>query len=337
VTWREPYRLVSPRERGRRDRYAARVRAVVIDDGRLRVSERPDPVPGPGDVVVAVRSAGINAADLLQRRGLYPAPPGWPADVPGLELAGVVASLGEGVDRVRVGQRVCAVVGGGAQATHCVVPAEHLLAVPDSVDLLDAGGFAEAFTTAHDALDNARCAPGERVLVSGAAGGVGTAAIQLARLRGAHPIAVTRDARHHRALGELGAAETLTVDEVAGLAPVDVVIELVGAAHLSHALGVLAPRARVVVIGVGGGGRVELDLLRLMATRASVTGSTLRARSRAEKAAVAAALAADTLGPWAAGELTVPVAARYRLDDVETAYEQFAAAGKLGKFVLDVR
>ena len=273
--------------------------AAVLIEGRLEVQERPTPEPGTGDVLVAVAGAGVNAADLMQRRGQYPAPPGWPADVPGLELAGVVVAVGSGVDVELIGRRVCAIVGGGAQATHCVVPSEHLIPVADSIDLTVAGGFPEAFITAHDALvTQASVSAGDRVLISGASGGVGSAAVQIAARRGAHVIAVTRTIEFHDQLRSLGASEAITIDQVATLDPVDVVLELVGAAHLQHALRVLAVRARVVVIGVGGGGRVELDLLSVMNRRATITGSTLRARSRDEKALVIGRASADLLDDW---------------------------------------
>jgi NADPH:quinone reductase len=311
------------------------MRCTVIHEQQLTIHERENPVPGAGDVVVRVRGAGINAADLLQRLGFYPAPAGWPADVPGLEIAGLVEQVGEGVSPALVGRRVCAIVGGGGQATHCVVPAEHLLTLPDDIDWVAAAGFAETFTTAFDALvRQAQLAPGERTLISGAAGGVGTAAVQLAKARGAHVIAVTRDTTHHEALRRLGADETITIEEVATLAPVDIVLELVGAAHLSQAQRILAPRARVVVIGVGGGARVEVDLLALMATRATLTGSTLRARHRDEKAEIALAMQESVMPLLARGEIQVPVAATFALDDVAEAYEHFGRAGKLGKVVL---
>ena len=309
--------------------------AAVLIDGRLEVRERPTPEPGPGDVLVAVAGAGVNAADLIQRRGFYPAPPGWPVDVPGLELAGVVSAVGPGVEAGLVGQRVCAIVGGGAQATHCIVPHEHLLSVPDSVDLTVAGGFAEAFVTAHDALvTQAAATAADRVLISGAAGGVGSAAVQIGARLGAHVIAVTRTPEFHDELRGLGAAETVTLEQVAALEPVDVVIELVGAAHLQSALTVLAPHARVVVIGVGGGGRVEVDLRTVMNRRATITGSTLRARSREEKALVIGRVRADLLDDWAAQRLRVPVSRTFDLADIAAAYDYFAEPGKFGKVLV---
>jgi NADPH:quinone reductase-like Zn-dependent oxidoreductase len=314
------------------------VRCVVLHERQLEVVERETPRPGPRDVVVAVRAAGLNSADLLQRQGFYPAPPGWPVDVPGMEMAGVVTSVGDEVREALLGRRVCGIVGGGAQASHCLIPSEHLIAVPDHVDWNEAGGFAEAFLTAHDALvTQGALRAGQRVLISGATGGVGTAAVQIAHRLGANVTAVTRSDKHHAALRSLGADITVTLDDVAGIEPVDVVLELVGAAHLRLALDVLAPFAHVVVIGVGnGGGRLELDLHRIMSTRATLTGSTLRSRSREEKAAVIAR-ASETLSPlWASGELTVPVSRVFALDDVAAAYDYFAQPGKFGKVVLVV-
>jgi NADPH:quinone reductase-like Zn-dependent oxidoreductase len=313
------------------------MRAAEISNGTLVIGEVLTPTAGPGDVVVRVHAAGLNAADLMQVRGHYPAPPGWPSNIPGLELAGEVVSLGEGVHTVALGDRVCCVVGGGAQASHCVVPAEHLLLVPQNVSWEAAGGFAEAFTTAYDALiTQAGLQAGERVVISGAAGGVGLAGVQIARAWGAHVIAVTRDDEHHESLKLLGADETITLEQVNELTPVNVVLELVGAAHLSLVQRVLAPRARVVVIGVASGSRVELELLSFMTTRATLTGSTLRARSRDEKAEVAQHLRTNLLPLWEEGKLEVRVAHVFAFDDVNDAYESFAKPGKLGKIILRV-
>jgi NADPH2:quinone reductase len=313
------------------------VRCVVIKDGNLEVDERETPEPGPNDVIVAVRGAGINAADLMQREGHYPAPEGWPADVPGMELAGVVSAVGEGVHEPLLGRRVCAIVGGGAQATHCLVPSEHLLFVPDHVGWDQAGGFPEAFTTAHDALvTQGHVSAGERVLISGSTGGVGVAGVQIAHALGAYVIAVSRTSEHHERLRECGADETVTLDQVGEIDRVDVVLELVGAAHLSVALGRLAPFARVVVIGVAGGHRVDVDLLTLMRSRASVTGSTMRSRTRKEKGEVADRVNQTLVPRWRTNELYVPVAKNFALDDAAAAYEYFARPGKFGKVVLRV-
>jgi NADPH:quinone reductase len=311
------------------------VRAVVIDGGALTVVERPTPPPADGEVLVRVVSAGLNAADLHQRRGLYPAPAGWPADVPGLEIAGVVDAVGPSVLTAAPGDRVCAVVGGGGQATHCLVPASHLLPVPSSVDLATAGGFPEAHLTAFDALvRNAGLRRGERVLVTGAAGGVGTAAVQVAATMGGVVTAVVRDDRHRDRLVELGASEVVVADGLDGLEPVDVVIELVGAAMLERYQSRLASHARVVVIGVSGGSTSQVDLLQMMARRSHLTGSTLRSRAPREKAELAADAARELVPMWAEERLTVPLAATFAIDEVDAAYRAFALPGKLGKIVL---
>jgi len=311
--------------------------ALTIKEKTLAVVERPTPEPGLGDVLVAVRAAGLNAADLMQREGLYPAPSGAPADIPGMELAGVVSAVGQGVDAALLGRRVCALVGGGAQASHCLVAGEHLLYVPDRVGFDEAGGFPEAFATAHDALvSQAHLEAGERVLISGAAGGVGVAGVQIARALGAEVIAATRTSAHHERLRALGASETVIVDEVDAIRGVDVVLELLGAVHLSVAQRVLKRRARVVVIGVGSGRRVDLDLLNVMATRATITGSTMRGRSRAEKADVTRLVSEALVPRWADGQLAVPLARVFDLAEADAAYQYFAQPGKFGKVVLRI-
>ena len=229
-------------------------------------------------------------------------------------------------------------VGGGAQATHALVPSEHLLFVPDHVSWDQAGGFPEAFTTAHDALvTQAQLSAGERVLISGSTGGVGVAAVQIAHALGAHVIAVTRTDQHHERLRECGADETVTLDTVASVGRVDVVLELVGAAHLGVAQSLLNQYARVVVIGISGGGsRVEIDLRSFMGTRSSLTGSTLRSRSRKEKGDVADRVSQTLVPRWRTGEIFVPVARTFALEDVAQAYDYFAQPGKFGKVVLRV-
>jgi NADPH:quinone reductase-like Zn-dependent oxidoreductase len=309
--------------------------AVVIDDGRLCWQERPDPQVGDHELLIAVRAAGVNGADLAQRRGLYPAPPGWPPDIPGLEMAGEVVGVGSRVTRFGPGERVMALVGGGAQATRATVDEAHALAIPADVPWPEAGGFMEVVATAFDALfGQAGLRLGERLLVTGAAGGVGSAAVQLAALAGARVVAAVRDRALHEAVAGLGADEVVEPAEVAGRGPYDVVLELVGAASLPAALEGLATSGRVIVIGVGSGATLEVDLLQLMGKRARLFASTLRARSRDEKAALVAALGARALPLLASGRLRVPVSETIPLRDAATAYERFAAGGKLGKIVL---
>ncbi len=312
------------------------MRAAVITEGRLEIAERPDPIPGPGEVRVHIQAAGLNAADLLQVAGHYPAPAGWPPDIPGLELAGTVDATGPGAEGW-LGRRVCAIVGGGGHATSALVPSAHLLAVPEGVDLRAAGAFAEGFVTAHDALvSQAGLRSGERLVVTGAAGGVGTAAVQIGAMLGAHTIAVTRSHAHHDALRDLGASEVILTEELADVAPVDVVLELVGAATAATSLRRLGPHGRLVVIGVGGGSRLEVDLLAVMQRRLHLTGSTLRSRSPDEKAQAIAAVATDLEHRWARGGLRVPVAEGYPLAEVARAYEAFGQSGRFGHVVLEM-
>jgi len=311
------------------------MRAVTIVEGELHWSEHPDPTPGQGEVVVAVTAAGINGADMLQRKGFYPAPPGSPSDIPGLEFSGTVLANGAGAGRFAAGDRVMAICGGGGQAEQVVVPESALLPVPEGVDLVHAGGFPEVYSTAQDALfTQAHLGAGDRVLISGAAGGVGTAAVQLARAAGAHVVATVRSHGFHGAVAALGADEVILPDQVAEFGPYDVSLELVGAPGVEAVLPHLATGARVVVIGVGGGAKAEVNLLALMGARATIGGSTLRARSAEDKAAVARLVEGFALGLLAEREVAVPVAATFPMEEATAAYERFAAGGKLGKIIL---
>jgi putative PIG3 family NAD(P)H quinone oxidoreductase len=310
------------------------VRAATIRDGSVVVEEHPDPEPGAGEILVRVRAAGLNGADIHQRSGGYPAPPGSPQDIPGLELAGEVVARGRDAARFEEGDRVMAVVGGGGQAELAVVHERAAMAVPDPLDWPAAGGFPEVFTTAHDAVfTQAGLGSGERLLVHGAAGGVGTAAVQLGRAAGARVTATVRSAELRPAVEELGA----TAVEPEGFeehGPFDVVLELVGGPNMAGNLKALEIGGRIAVIGVGGGPKAELNLLALMGKRARIHGSTLRARPLEQKADAARRVERHVLPFVDAGSVKVPVAATYPLDRVEEAYGRFTAGGKLGKVVL---
>jgi NADPH:quinone reductase-like Zn-dependent oxidoreductase len=311
------------------------VHAVVIRDGRLWWEERADPVPGDTELLVAVKAAGINGADISQRAGGYPAPAGWPQDIPGMEMAGEVVGVGRQVTLFAPGDRVMAVVGGGAQATLAYVDESHALPVPDALSWPEAGGFPEVFSTAYDALfTQAGLRTGERVLVSGAAGGVGTAGVQLAAAAGATVTATVRDASRREEVAALGASVVVEPGREGEGGPYDVVLELVGAPSLAGVLPHVATGARVVVIGVGGGVQMDLSLFTLMIRRARIGGSTLRARSRREKGNVAAAVAAHVVPLLAAGRVRVPVCDTFPLSEAQAAYDRFVAGAKLGKLVL---
>jgi len=299
------------------------------------VEDRPDPEPGKGELLVRVRAAGLNGADMLQRQGAYPAPPGAPPDIPGLELAGEVQALGPGATRFAEGERVMAVVGGGGQAELAVVHERAAMPVPDPLDWPAAGGLPEVFTTAHDAVfTQAGLRPGEHLLVHGAAGGVGTAAVQLGRAAGARVTATVRREELRPQVERLG-ANAIAPEGFAEQGPYDVVLELVGASNLEDNLKSLSTGGRIAVIGIGGTGPVgEINLLAVMGKRARIHGSTLRARPLEEKAIAMRLVEKEVLPLFDAGELTVPVAETFALDEVEAAYERFQAGGKLGKIVL---
>jgi NADPH2:quinone reductase len=310
------------------------MRAVTVRDGDLTVEEHPDPGAGAGEVLVRVRAAGLNGADMMQRRGLYPAPPGSPEDIPGLELAGEVAELGPGATRFAEGDRVMAVVGGGGQAELAVVHERALMPVPERLDWPQAGGLPEVFTTAHDALfTQAGLEPGERLLVHGAAGGVGTAAVQLARAAGATVTGTVRNEALRPEVEALG-ARAIEPEGFEEQGPFDVVLELVGAPNLGGNLKALATGGRVVVIGVSAGAKAELNLLALMGKRGRVMASTLRARPLEEKADAMRKVEKHVLPLIASGAVEVPVAATFPLAQADAAYERFTAGGKLGKIVL---
>lgn len=310
------------------------MRAATIIDGHLEFREHPDPVPGTGQILVAVHTAGLNGADLLQRRGLYPPPPGAPADIPGMELAGKVVDVGPGVQRWQIGDGVQALVGGGGQAELAVLHEREAMPIPDSLTFTTAGGVPEVFTTAHDALfTQAGLAMGERVCIHGAAGGVGTAGVQLAVAAGATVVATVRNPALRERVAGLGATAIDPADTAAH-GPYDVILELVGAPNMATNVEALAVGGRISVIGIGGGARAEINLRDLMGKRAMICASTLRARSLEGKATALRAVEAHVLPLFASGRLRVPVAATFPLADAEAAYDRFAEGGKFGKIIL---
>ena len=312
------------------------MRAATIRDGSIAVQEHPDPEPQGNELLVRVRAAGINGADILQLKGGYPAPPGSPPDIPGLELAGEVVGTGRGVTRFEPADRVMAVVGGGGQGELAIVHERAAMPVPDELDWVAAGGVPEAFTTAHDALfSQAGLSVGERVLVHGAAGGVGMAGVQLARMAGARVTATVRDAAAREQIAALG-INAIEPEGFEAYGPFDVILELVGAPNLATNLQALAECGRICIIGVGAGAKAEINLQMLMIRRARIHGSVLRARSLEDKAAAARLVERAVLPGFATGELSVPVTATFPLDAVADAYARFEAGAKLGKVVVEV-
>jgi NADPH2:quinone reductase len=310
------------------------MRAATIKDKQLTVEEHPDPTPGSGEVLVKVHAAGLNGADMHQLAGFYPAPPGSPQDIPGLELAGEVVDRGSGAERFEVGDRVMSIVGGGGQAELATVNERILMPVPDNLSWPEAGGLPEVFTTAHDAVfTQAGLVVGERLLVHGAAGGVGCAAVQLGRAAGARVTASVRNTDLHAGVSELG-ADVVAHDDFQDRGPFDVILELVGAINLIDNLKVLNTGGRIAVIGTGAGATGEINLGLVMMKRARIHGSTLRARPLELKALTARAMERSVLPLLASGEVKVPVAKTYPLAEAPAAYEHFQRGGKLGKIVL---
>jgi NADPH:quinone reductase-like Zn-dependent oxidoreductase len=309
--------------------------AVTIVDGALVWREHPDPTPGTGELLVAVKAAGVCRGDLMQRDGMYPPPPGTtPPDRPGIELAGEVVEVGPGCRRFGPGDRVMAVVIGAGQAELAVVAELVAMPVPDGVSWAQAGGLPENYTTAHDALfSQCGLGMGERVCIHGAAGGVGTAAVELAVAAGASVVATVRNEASRAGVAALGA--TVVAPEGFGEhGPFDVVLELVGGPNMAGNLDALAIGGRIAVIGVGAGLSADISLLTLMGKRGRIHGSTLRPRPLEDKAQAARRVERHVLPLLARGALTVPLAATFPMPEAAAAYDHFAAGGKLGKIVL---
>lgn len=322
------------------------MRAVVFTGAGgnevVRVEERPELVPTGEDVVVRARFAALNPADLVQRAGSYPAPPGSPPDIPGLEVTGSVEACGERVSIWRPGDRVFGLVGGGGLADRVLVHERCLARVPDRLEDRDATAVPEAFITAHDAVrSQAGLTPGETLLVHGAAGGVGTAAVQVGLLTGARVLGVVRSERGAEAVRELGGEPIENegfvgqVAEATGGRGVDVVLELIGAPHFEGDLAVLALRGRIVVVGVGAGQEATIPLLRLMQKRAVVRGTVLRPRPLEEKAAAVRAFEREIVPALADGRIRPLVDSVFAAADVTEAFDRLAARGKVGKVLIE--
>jgi len=299
------------------------------------VRERPDPVPGSGEVLVRVRYAGLNPADLHQRAGHYPAPPGSPPDIPGLEVAGTVAAVGDQVLGYRPGDRVFGLVGGGGCADRVAVHERCVARVPDNLEELDAAAVPEAFITAHDAIrTRGRLAMGETLLVHGANGGVGSAALQIGVVAGARVYGVVRSEQAEALVRELG-AEPVQDDAFADEVKADVILELVGAPHFPGNLKALEPRGRIVVVGTGAGSSAQIELGMLMGKRAEMHGTVLRARSLEDKGQALRAFEREVVPHLASGRMRPLVDRVYEAARARDAYDRLAGSGKAGKVLLD--
>ncbi len=329
----------------------ASMRAVVITRPGgpevLELREVARPEPGRGEVLVRVRASALNRADILQREGRYPAPPGAPADIPGLEFAGEIASLGAGAARWFAGARVFGIVGGGAYAEFLTVHEDAIAAIPDRLDWTGAAAVPEAFITAHDALQQAEMRAGDRVLIHAVGSGVGLAAVQLVRALGGVSFGTARHANKLEAARALGMARGVVVGAaLAELAPavteftggrgVNVVLDLLGGAYTAASVGAMAPRGRLMLIGTLAGARTDLPLAPVLRGRLTITGTVLRARSLEEKIAATRAFERDVVPMLARGEVTAIVDSVFPLADARAAQERMASDATEGKVVLCV-
>lgn len=325
------------------------MRAVVVpepgDADALTLVERPDPVPAAGEVRIRVTAAGLNGADLSQRRGFYPSPPGAP-DWPGLEVSGVVDSVGDGVDAFHVGDRVCALLPGGGYAELVTVDAGLVLPVPDSVDLVEAAGLPEvAATVWSNVFDLGRLAAGEALLVHGGSSGIGTMAIQLGRALGADVIATAgseEKAAFCREVGAHAAVDYNTQDFVEAARAftdgrgVDVVLDIVGGAYIARDLDALATGGRILSIAVRDRTPAAVDMGLLMRKRARIHGTTLRARPLAERVAIIAAVRANVWPLLADGRVRPVIDSVFPLEDAAAAHRRMESSAHRGKILLRV-
>jgi putative PIG3 family NAD(P)H quinone oxidoreductase len=323
------------------------MRAVVITEPGgpevLHWVDVPDPVAGPGEVVIEVAACGVNRADLMQRQGFYPPPPG-ASPYPGLECSGRIRSVGEGVTGWRPGDEVCALLSGGGYAEQVAVPQGQLLPVPGSVDVITAAAFPETACTVYaNVFSLARLAEGEMLLVHGGSGGIGTMAIQLAKAFGARVACTAGSPRKLARCRELGADVAIdyraedfvaAVRDATGGAGADVILDIMGASYLARNLAALATGGRLVVIGRQGGSRAEIDLGVLQAKRASLHATTLRARPAEEKAVVVAAVRANVWPLISAGRVTAVIDRELPMSQAAQAHQVMADGDHIGKILL---
>ncbi len=309
----------------------------------LGVGEIDLPEPGPSQVLVEVAAAGLNRADCLQRRGFYPAPPGVPADVPGLEFAGVIESVGDAVSAWKPGDRVMGIVGGGSMATRVLTESAELMPVPNELSLEEAAAVPEVFLTAYDAIVlQGNLQAGQSVLLHAVASGVGTAGIQLASVIRATSIGTSRTADKLPRCTELGLNHAVLVEDgnfaeavlEAASNGVDVILDTIGAAYLAQNVKVIGKQGRIIVIGLMGGVKGELALGTLLAKRASIQGSVLRSRSPAEKAELTKSFTEEMLGRFATGDLKPIIDEVLPMTDVQAAHQRMDANDTFGKLVL---
>ncbi|HEX4832964.1 MAG TPA: NAD(P)H-quinone oxidoreductase [Trebonia sp.] len=309
----------------------------------LRLTEVADPVPGPGEVLIDVAAAGVNRADLLQRQGFYNPPPG-ASRYPGLECAGTIAAVGPGVDGWAAGDAVCALLTGGGYATRVAVPAGQLLPVPAGLSLVQAAALPEATCTVHsNVFTGARLRAGETLLVHGGSSGIGTMTIQLARHAGATVAVTAGSAQKLAACQDLGAQILINykeqdfpqaLREATSGHGADVILDIMGASYLGKNVAALAADGRLAIIGMQGGVKGEVNLSELMAKRATILCTTLRARPVAQRAEVVAGVRADVWPLVEAGEIRPVIHCELPLAEAAEAHRIMAGSAHTGKIVL---
>lgn len=327
------------------------MKAVTITSfGGVEVLEIRDvadaPQPTADRVRVRVRAAGLNRADILQRLGRYPAPPGYPQDIPGLEFAGEVESIGESVGSLKLGDRVFGITGGGGQAEFVTVPENHLAAIPTNLNWAEAAAVPEVFMTAHDALfTQCGLTTGEYVLIHAAGSGVGTAAIQLVKAAGAFAYGTSRTAHKLERAREFGLTASIAVGddpmrfaqaakEWTGGAGMNVVLDLVGAAYLNANLQSLATKGRLIFVGTTSGSKAEIDYAMVMGKRLKIIGTSLRTRSSEEKATATRLFGQHVVPLLATGALRPVIDQVFNVEEVRAAHERIESNESFGKVVL---
>lgn len=309
----------------------------------LALTTRPTPVPGDGEVLIRVAAAGINGPDIYQRQGLYPAPPGV-TDIPGLEVAGWVAAVGNGVAGWRPGDSVCALTAGGGYAEYCAAPAPQCLPVPAGLDMIQAAALPETFFTVwHNVFERGRLAPGETLLVHGGGGGIGTTAIQMASRLGATVITTAGGAKKCAFLEKLGAARAIdyraedfvaVIKEMTKGKGVEVILDIVGGDYVARNIACLARDGRLVSIAFRKGSRIELDLMPVMLKRLTLTGSTLRVQSIERKGEIARALLEHIWPLIVTGSVMPVISSALPLAEAAQGHRIMESAAHTGKIVL---
>jgi putative PIG3 family NAD(P)H quinone oxidoreductase len=322
------------------------MKAIVFeqpgDETVLTLTERPIPKPGPGEVLIEVTAAGVNRGDILQRKGLYPAPPG-ASDIPGLEVAGRIVAVGSGVSEPTPGAVVCALVTGGGYAEYCLAPARLCLPVPSNLTLIQAAGLPEAlFTVWANVFELGRLRSGETLLVQGGTSGIGITAIQLARMIGARVLATAGSPEKCGACEKLGAEaipyrEVDFAERVKSLTQgdgVNMILDIIGGPYLSRHLAILAPQGRLVLIAVQGGAKTEINLAPLLLKRLTIMGSTLRSRPLEEKSRLARAIRSRIWPRIESGEFRPVIDSTFPLSEAWRAHAHMQSCRHIGKLIL---